>query len=67
MQFGAFVEILPGQEGLVHVSELDSNFVKNVDDVVKVGDKFKVKVIKIDEKGRINLSRKAMQGKEKEE
>ncbi len=51
MQFGAFVEILPGQEGLVHVSELDSNFVKNVEDVVKVGDKFKVKVIKIDEKG----------------
>jgi len=64
MQFGAFVEILPGQEGLVHVSELDSNFVKNVEDVVKEGDKFKVKVLKIDEKGRINLSRKAMQGKE---
>lgn len=63
MQFGAFVEILPGQEGLVHVSELDSNFVKNVEDVVKEGDKFKVKVLKIDEKGRINLSRKAMQGK----
>jgi polyribonucleotide nucleotidyltransferase len=61
MQFGAFVEILPGQEGLVHVSELDSNFVKNVEDVVKEGDKFKVKVLKIDEKGRINLSRKAMQ------
>lgn len=61
MQFGAFVEILPGQEGLVHVSELDSNFVKNVEDVVKVGDKFKVKVMKIDEKGRTNLSRKAMQ------
>ena len=67
MQFGAFVEILPGQEGLVHVSELDKEFVKNVEDVVKEGDKFKVKVIKIDEKGRINLSRKAMQGKGKEE
>jgi len=64
MQFGAFVEILPGQEGLVHVSELDTNFVKNVEDVVKEGDKFKVKVLKIDEKGRINLSRKAMQGSE---
>ncbi len=64
MQFGAFVEILPGQEGLVHVSELDSNFVKNVEDVVKEGDKFKVKVLKIDEKGRINLSRKAMMKKE---
>ena len=64
MQFGAFVEILPGQEGLVHVSELDNKFVKNVEDVVKVGDKFKVKVIKIDEKGRINLSRKAMQKNE---
>ncbi len=67
MQFGAFVEILPGQEGLVHVSELDSNFVKNVEDVVKLGDKFKVKVIKIDEKGRINLSRKAMQKTEDRE
>jgi polyribonucleotide nucleotidyltransferase len=66
MQFGAFVEILPGQEGLVHVSELDSKFVKNVEDVVKVGDKFKVKVIKIDEKGRINLSRKALQQKDKD-
>ena len=61
MQFGAFVEILPGQEGLVHVSELDNKFVKNVEDAVRVGDKFKVKVIKIDEKGRINLSRKALQ------
>lgn len=67
MQFGAFVEILPGQEGLIHVSELDSKFVKNVEDVVKVGDKVTVKVIKIDEKGRINLSRKALQDKEKEE
>ena len=58
MNFGAFVEILPGMDGLVHVSELADNFVKNVEDVVKIGDKFPVKVIEIDAQGRINLSRK---------
>ncbi|MDO8488593.1 MAG: polyribonucleotide nucleotidyltransferase [Candidatus Omnitrophota bacterium] len=58
MQFGAFVEIAPRKEGLVHVSELSSTFVKKIDDVVKVGDEFKVKVIGIDELGRINLSKK---------
>jgi polyribonucleotide nucleotidyltransferase len=58
MQFGAFVEIAPRKEGLVHVSELSSTFVKKVEDVVKVGDEFKVKVIGIDELGRINLSKK---------
>ena len=58
MNFGAFCEILPGKEGLVHVSELSEKYVNKVEDVVKVGDEFRVKVIEIDEQGRINLSRK---------
>ncbi len=58
MAFGAFCEIAPRKEGLVHVSELSSTFVKKVDDVVKIGDEIKVKVIGIDELGRINLSKK---------
>lgn len=56
--FGAFLEILPGQEGMVHVSELSDHYVKNVEDEVKVGDEFLVKVIGIDPMGRIKLSRK---------
>ncbi len=58
MQFGAFVEILPGKEGLVHISKLDEKRVEKVEDVVNVGDEIKVKVIEIDDKGRINLSKK---------
>lgn len=58
MPFGAFCEIAPRKEGLVHISELADGFVKKVEDVVKIGDEFKVKVIGIDELGRINLSRK---------
>ena len=58
MNFGAFVEIAPRKEGLVHVSELAEKFVKNVEEVVKIGDEIKVKVIGIDELGRINLSKK---------
>jgi len=58
MPFGVFVEIAPRKEGLVHVSELSATFVKRVEDIVKVGDEFKVKVIGIDELGRINLSKK---------
>ncbi len=57
--FGAFCEIAPGKEGLVHVSELSDKFVKEVGDVVKVGDEFKVKVIGIDDLGRIKLSKKS--------
>ncbi len=57
--FGAFVEILPGKEGLVHISELANTRVKKVEDILKVGDKVLVKVIDIDELGRIKLSRKA--------
>jgi polyribonucleotide nucleotidyltransferase len=58
VNFGAFCEIAPGKDGLVHVSELADHFVKNVEEVVKIGDEFKVKVIGIDELGRINLSKK---------
>ncbi len=60
MNFGAFVEIMPGKEGLVHISEFSNGFVKNLEDVTKVGDKFKVKVIEIDQLGRINLTRKQL-------
>jgi len=60
MDFGAFVEILPGKEGLVHISELADYRVSRVEDIVKVGDEITVKVINIDELGRINLSRKAV-------
>lgn len=56
MNFGAFCEIFPGKEGLIHVSELADKFVKNAEDVVKVGDKVRVKLIKVDEMGRVNLS-----------
>ncbi|MFA5178091.1 MAG: polyribonucleotide nucleotidyltransferase [Candidatus Paceibacterota bacterium] len=58
MDFGAFVEILPGQEGLVHISHLDNKRVNKVTDVVKLNDVIPVKVISIDEQGRINLSLK---------
>jgi polyribonucleotide nucleotidyltransferase len=58
MTFGAFVEILPGKEGLVHISKLSRTRVKKVEDVVKVGDEVVVKVANIDEQGRINLIRK---------
>ena len=58
MTFGCFVEYAPGKEGLVHISKLDKKRVEKVEDVVSVGDEIKVKVIEIDDKGRINLSRK---------
>lgn len=58
-EFGAFVQILPGTDGMVHISELANERVKNVSDVVKEGDVIKVKVIDIDNRGRIRLSRKA--------
>ncbi len=60
MDFGAFAEILPGQEGLIHISELSDKRVEKVGDVVKVGDIVPVKVIEIDKLGRINLSMKAV-------
>ena len=55
--FGAFVEILPGKDGLVHISKLDSKRVEKVEDVVLIGDVIKVKVLEIDKMGRINLAR----------
>ncbi|MDQ2679718.1 MAG: polyribonucleotide nucleotidyltransferase [Candidatus Eremiobacteraeota bacterium] len=62
MTFGAFVAILPGKEGLVHISQLAPTRIEKVEDAVKVGDEIKVKVVEIDEKGRINLSHKAVLG-----
>ncbi|MFP4478137.1 MAG: polyribonucleotide nucleotidyltransferase [Candidatus Izemoplasmatales bacterium] len=59
-KFGAFVELWPGQDGLVHISKLDNKHIKNVEDIVKIGDTIEVKVIKVDEKGRVDLSRKAV-------
>jgi len=60
MNFGAFVAVLPGKEGLVHISQLAPNRVERVEDVVKIGDEIMVKVVEIDSQGRINLSRKAV-------
>ena len=60
MNFGAFVEVLPGKEGLVHISQLAKERVEKVEDVVAIGDVVKVKVIEIDRQGRVNLSRKVL-------
>jgi len=60
MSFGAFVEILPGKEGLVHISELADYRVDKVEDIVKVGDEITVQVTEIDSMGRVNLSRRAV-------
>jgi polyribonucleotide nucleotidyltransferase len=59
-EFGAFIELAPGSDGMCHVSELAHGFVKNVTDVVKIGDVVKVKVINVDDSGRVKLSRKAL-------
>jgi len=63
LNFGAMVEILPGKEGLVHISELAEYRVSSVGDIVKAGDEITVKVIGIDDLGRINLSRRAVSEK----
>ena len=60
MNFGAFVEILPGKDGMVHISELDSKRVESVESVVKIGDELDVMVVEIDRMGRVNLSRRAV-------
>jgi polyribonucleotide nucleotidyltransferase len=65
--YGAFVELLPGKDGLVHISQLDRKRVAKTEDVVKVGDKIEVKVIDIDEKGRVKLSHKVLLPPEPEE
>jgi polyribonucleotide nucleotidyltransferase len=62
--FGAFVEILPGVEGLLHISELQHGRVEKTEDVVKKGDIVKVKLLEVDERGRMKLSRKALIPKE---
>lgn len=58
--FGAFIELSPGQDGLCHISELDDSYVRSAEDVVKIGESVRVKVIAIDDQGRIKLSRKAV-------
>jgi polyribonucleotide nucleotidyltransferase len=66
-EFGAFVEFLPGKDGLVHISELANFRVKNTEDIVKMGDDIYVKCLGVDEKGRVRLSRKAaMEDRDKE-
>ncbi len=65
--FGAFIEVTPGMDGLCHVSELDNQYVKDVSSVVKIGDLVDVKVISVDEQGRIKLSRKAAMREMKKE
>ena len=62
MNFGAFAEILPGKQGLIHISEISTERVENVESVLSVGDKVEVKVIKVDKQGRIDLSIKALLG-----
>jgi polyribonucleotide nucleotidyltransferase len=64
LDFGAMVEILPGKEGLIHISELADYRVGKVEDEVKIGDEVTVKVINIDNMGRVNLSRRALFEKE---
>src|SRR5699024_10618459 len=58
MNFGAFVELAPGKDGLVHISKLDNKRVEKVEDIVDIGDEIFVKVMEIDSQGRINLSKK---------
>lgn len=60
MPFGAFIEILPGKEGLLHISKMAKERVEKVEDVMNVGDVVKVKVTEIDSQNRINLSRKEL-------
>jgi polyribonucleotide nucleotidyltransferase len=64
--FGAFIEILPGRDGLCHISELDDKYVDKVESVCKVGDRLQVKVIAIDDQDRVKLSRKALLREQKQ-
>ncbi|MFA7744879.1 polyribonucleotide nucleotidyltransferase [Salinicoccus roseus] len=66
-KFGAFVQLFPGKDALVHISQLDTSRVGKVEDVVKIGDKFPVKVTNIDNQGRVNASRKVLLEDEKGE
>lgn len=67
MNFGVFVELVPGKEGLVHISQLAHDRVEKVEDVVAVGDEIQVKVMELDKQGRINLSHKALLPRPKKE
>ncbi len=67
MKFGAFVEILPGKDGMCHISQLDNKRVEKVEDLFKIGDQITVKVTEIDKQGRINLSRKVLLSKQESE
>jgi polyribonucleotide nucleotidyltransferase len=60
VKFGAFVEVLPGKDGLLHISEIDKKRIDKVEDVINVGDELEVKIIGIDDQGKIRLSRKAL-------
>jgi polyribonucleotide nucleotidyltransferase len=60
MDFGAFVQIMPGKDGLVHVSEISNERVEKVSDVLKEGDKVTVKLLAVDDRGRLQLSIKAV-------
>jgi polyribonucleotide nucleotidyltransferase len=60
MNFGAFVEILPGKEGLLHISQIENHRINRVEDVLKVGDEVEVKLMKIDDQGKLDLSRKVL-------
>jgi polyribonucleotide nucleotidyltransferase len=63
--FGAFIEILPGQEGLCHISELAEHYVERVEDILRAGDRVRVRVISVDDQGRVKLSRRAVLADEK--
>ena len=65
--FGCFVQLWPGCEGLVHISELSKERVKKTEDVVKLGDSIVVKCLGLDKKGRLNFSRKALMAEDKKE
>ena len=67
LNFGAFVELLPGKEGLLHISHIAHERVNKVEDVLNIGDEVEVKVTEIDEKGRVNVSRKALLPKPKKD
>jgi len=62
--FGAFIEVIPGQDGLCHISELADGYVKKVNDVVSIGDEVRVKVLSVDDQGRVKLSRRAVEEEE---
>jgi len=60
--FGAFLEIIPGTDGMLHISEIDHTHVKRVEDYMKLGDRIDVKVLSVDNEGKIRLSRKVLLG-----